>query len=108
MAVGSYIGQINIDNNSHAIGSTLFGTCNTPAGTAAKVATLVGFDNLATGVTVHILFTVENTVSTGVTLKVGSTDAKPVTNPNGSLLWAANSIISFTYDGTTNWVINSA
>lgn len=108
MAVGSYIGQINIGNDSHAIGSTLFGMCNTPAGTAAKVATLTGFNSLPTGVTVHILFTVENTVSTGVTLQVGTTDPKPITNPNGSLLWNANSIISFTYDGTTNWVINSA
>ncbi len=108
MAVGSYIGQVNIGANTHAIGSTLFGASNTIATEAAKVALLDGFNSLATGVTVHILFTTANTISTGVTLKVGSTEAKPITNPNGSLLWNANSIISFTYDGTTNWVINSA
>ena len=108
MATGSYIGQVNIGKNTHAIGSTLFGVSNTIATEAAKVATLDGFGSLATGVTVHILFTAANTVPTGVTLKVGSTEPKPITNPNGSLLWNENSIISFTYDGTTNWVINSA
>ena len=106
MAVGSYIGQINIGNDTHAIGSTLYGVCTTPAATAAKEATLTGFGDLATGVTVHIKFSNANTVSSGVTLKVGTTSAKPVINVNGSLLWVEESIISFTYDGTS-WVINS-
>lgn len=105
--MASYIGQVKIENTTYPVGSMLYGTSNTAAGTAAKVATLAAFDTLATGVTVHIKFTTANTVTSSATLKVGSTTAKTITNPNGSITWPANSVIAFTYDGT-NWVMNSA
>ena len=104
--MASYIGQVKIGSTTYPVGSMLYGTSTTDAGTAAKVATLAAFDTLATGVTVHISFSKANTAA-NPTLKVGSTTAKSITNPNGETIWNAGSIIAFTYDGT-NWVMNSA
>ena len=87
------------------IGSNLFGTCSTGAGTAAKVVALDGFDVLVEGVTIHVKFDYSNYVG-NCTLKVGSTEARPL-RKNGSSYgeWESGSIVSFTYDGT-NWCQN--
>ena len=92
----SYIGAVKIGSGSETlIGSTLYGTCATSAGTAAKVVTLASFDTLMKGVTVFVCFTNGNTVLNNLTLKVGTTDAKPIT---GNCVCSANEIIAFTYD----------
>ncbi len=119
MAKGSYIGQVQIGENTYPVGSMLYGTCETAAGTAAKVVndnnlTTATFDNnnLAVGVTIHIKFTNSNTAS-NATLKIGNADAKSImrygTNALGTTVqqsWVAGSVVSFTYDGT-NWVMNT-
>jgi hypothetical protein len=107
----SYIGKTTVDGTTHLVGSTLYGTCDTAAGTAAKVATLADFDELITGVTVHIKFTYSNTAS-NPTLNINSTGAKNIyrygtTAPSTSAKtsWQAGSVISFTYDGSY-WQMN--
>ena len=113
-----YIGRVQVDGGAILpVGSTLYGVCNTPDDTAAKIiqesdATLGAyFKTLSSaGVTVHIKFTYGNSIAPGnsnnlLTLKVGSTNAKPIINPGGSCIWPAGTVISFTYDGT-NWAVN--
>lgn len=104
--MASYISQVVIGNNTYPLGSLLYGTCNTAANTADKVVTLAAFDTLATGITVYVSFDNANTAA-NPTLKVGSTAVKSIISPNGSLTWAAQSIIGFTYNGT-NWVMQNA
>ena len=59
----SYVGKMNVNASTYHVASTLYGTCDTAAGTAAKVAVVDGFDTLETGVTVHIKFTYSNTAA---------------------------------------------
>lgn len=112
----AYITKLQVDSGALTpIGSSLFGVCNTPAGTAAKVIDLASdsnltaaFDTLVDGVTVHIKFTNGNTADANqLTLKIGNTDAKPIANPGGGCNWSAGAITSFTYDGTY-WCVNDA
>ena len=95
--MSSYIGKVQVESGDEIlIGSTLYGVCdsNIAASTAAKVVTLADFDTLMRGVTVHVRFVNGNTVTTGVTLKVGSTTAYPV---NGNCVCNPNDVIAFTY-----------
>lgn len=107
------IGKITAGGSTHLIASTAYGTCNTAAGTVAKVATIQDSQafTLYAGVTVHIKMTNTNTAA-NPTLNVNSTGAKPImcygttaagTNANTS--WFAGALVAFTYDGT-NWMIN--
>lgn len=103
--------QINGVSNPSLI--NFYGTCTTAAGTVQKDVTLI--DNadmfaLETGVIVRVKITNANS-ATNPTLKVGSTDAKPImrfgtttasTTANSS--WESDSIITFIYDGT-NWLM---
>lgn len=109
--MATYAGKFNYGSQDLPIGATLYGTCDTAAATAAKVATLSNFDYLMTGVTVHIKFANSNTAE-NPTLKVGSTDAKSIkrygtTAPgtNSKTSWNAGSIVAFTYDGTY-WIMD--
>ena len=93
-------------------GKMLYATCDTAAGTAAKVATLSsGSITLASGVSVSVKFTYANTVSTP-TLNVNSTGAKTI-RLNGAALtstahyWVAGAVVTFVYDGTY-WNISDA
>ena len=109
--MSSYISKLQINSNTpQPIGSTLYGICDTPAATPAKVVTLAAFDNLSNdGVTVHVKFTYGNTaaLNSSLTLAVGSTTAKQISNPGGSASWAEGSVISFTFDGTADkWQVN--
>ena len=87
------------------------GTCSTAAGTAAKVVDCAGFE-LVTGATVTVRFSTANTSAAAITLNVNSTGAKTLyvggaaTAAANQLLWAANAMISFTYDGTY-WRVTS-
>ena len=106
-----YAAKISIDNGSNIpVGSTLFGITETPASTALKLIkteTELGanFNTLLDGVTVHIQFKYGNTNTSTIQLKIGSTDAKNISNPGGNNNWPAGAVISFTFDGT-NWVVN--
>ena len=113
--VKGIIGQVKIGNDQYLVGSTLFGTSSTSSTTGTKQVILVGeaYYSDATGITIHVKFDNANTV-TDSTLKLqiqtgasSYSTAQPIVNPNGALTWAADSIISFTNDGT-NWVINSS
>lgn len=106
-----YVGNVKIGSDTHLVGSTLYGTCDTAAATAAKVVTCANFTTLITGVTIHVKFTNSNTVA-NPTLNVNSTGAKNIyrygtTAPSTSskTSWQAGAVVSFTYDGT-NWMMN--
>ena len=108
----SFAAQIETgDGSISPIGSTLYGICSTAAATAAKVVTLADFDTLLTGVTIHVKFIYSNTAA-NPTLNVNSTGdiavyAHGTTYPGNTAAtsWAANSVVSFTYDGTA-WRMN--
>lgn len=109
-----YAGQVETSGGLVSpIASTLYGACNTAASTAAKVVTLPDYDELIIGTTVHVKFVNGNTAA-NPTLAVGATAAKPIyaygTSAPGTTAatsWAANSMVSFTYDGTA-WRMNDA
>lgn len=107
----SYVGKVAAGGSTHLVGSTLYGTCDTAAATAAKVVTCADFDKLETGVTIHVKFDNSNTASTP-TLNVNSTGAKNIykygtTKPGttAKTSWNAGSVVSFTYDGSA-WQMN--
>lgn len=110
--MASYVGKIKDTNGVTApIGSTLYGTCSTAAATVAKEVTLANFDELLTGVTIHVKFTNSNTAS-NPTLDVNDTGAKRIyrygtTSPSTSAGWSwyAGAVVSFTYDGSA-WIMN--
>lgn len=110
----SYAGQVEVGSGvTSPVASTLYGICNTAAATAAKVVALPDYDELVTGTTVHVKFTNGNTAE-NATLQVGSTAVKPIyqygtTAPGTTTAtsWAANSVVSFTYDGTA-WRMNDS
>lgn len=94
--MSSYIGKVQVDSGDQIlIGSTLYGTCSDSATTAAKTVTLSSFDTKMNGITIHVKFINGNTVTSGVTLAVGSVLAVPVT---GNCVCQANEIIAFTYE----------
>ena len=110
----SFAGQVETSGGTLSpVASTLYGICSTAAATAAKVVSLPDYDELLTGTTVHVKFTYGNTAE-NPTLAVGSTEAKPIyaygtTGPGttAATSWSANSMVSFTYDGTA-WRMDGA
>ncbi len=107
----SYIGNVKVGSTTHLVGSTLYGTCNTAAGTKEKAVICTNFDKLLTGVTIHVKFENTNTIA-DPTLNVNSTGAKAIkrygtTAPStsASTSWQAGQVISFTYDGSY-WQMN--
>lgn len=79
-----------------------FGTCDTAAGTAAKVVTCADF-SLVPGTTILVKFKYANTVSSP-TLNVNSSGAKNIYYRGGALTtslyyWGAGDIVEFYYDG---------
>lgn len=106
--MASYIGKVQIGANGEQVlvGSTLYGVCSTPAATAAKVVTLPDFDAVMHGITVQVRFENGNSVTSNVTLAVGSTNAFTVI---GNCVCAANDVIAFTLSQTSNgtyWYAN--
>ena len=114
---GKVISQVQIGSDKHLISSSLYGTCSTAAGTAAKEVKLAdtnvnGF-TVMTGMTLAVKFTYSNTSSTQPTLtlktngnvqllsakniyKYGTT--KPGVTEGDS--WYAGSTVLFVYDGS--------
>lgn len=106
----SFAGKANIGGSEHALASTLYGVCTTAGATAAKVVTCPDFDTLLVGVTIAVKFLYTNAAASP-TLNVNGTGAIPIytdgTNAPGTTpqdSWAANSIVSFTYDGNA-WLM---
>ena len=106
--MSSYIGKVQVESGAQIlIGSTLSGICSTTADTAAKVVTLPDFDTLMKGITVHVRFTSGNSVTSNITLAVGTTTAYPVV---GNCVCNAGDTIPFTYyeDSTEHtWYANT-
>ena len=111
-----YIGKIkDSSGTTHLVASTLFGTCSTAIGTAAKVVTCSNFSQLENGVTIHVYF-VNGNIAASPTLNVNSTGAIAIkrystTAPQCSTQnWAAGQIVSFTYYEVSStdkrWVMN--
>ena len=121
--MASYIGKVQIANNSGTttalVGSTLYGICGTDADVALKNITAqtngastpitgdyvnTSYDNLIRGSTIHIKFINGNTVISGASLQVGTLTTTQ--NVVGNFTCPANTIISFTLDENQNWVVN--
>ena len=106
--MASYIGKVQIGaaGDQILVGSTLYGVCASDATAAAKVVTLPDFDAVMHGITVQVRFENGNSVTTGVTLKVGGTNAFPVA---GNCVCSADDVIAFTLSQTgsgTVWYAN--
>ena len=102
----SYGSKIRINSVDYSIASSLYGTCSTSSGTAAKVVTCADFDTLITGVLILVKFDYTNTAASP-TLNVNSTGAIAIytdgNNAPGTTelkSWKANEIVPFVYDGT--------
>ena len=100
----AYIADANINGTTYKVGSSLYGTCDTAAATAAKVVTMAGFDTLTGGVTIHVKFTYANGVASP-TLNVNSTGAKNIFHRGAQITTGANKglligAVDFVYDGT--------
>lgn len=91
----SYIGKVDIGLDRYAVGSTLYGTCNTAAATTGKTVSLDDFNVLIRGVTIFVKFTYGNTATSGITLTVGTTEA---VNVVGNCVCNAEDVLSFTYE----------
>ena len=110
--MSTYIGKIDIDGVVMPVGSTLYGTCETLDSVAQKVVVLPNFDELLTGVTIHVKFSHTNSAS-NASLNVNGTGSKLI-DRYGSISpgntedtsWQDDSVVSFTYDGTY-WIINN-
>lgn len=87
----AYITKKTTTSGVKPIGSNLFGSCSTASGTAQKNVTMADFDVLVEGVTIHVYFENGNEAD-NPTLKVGSTQAKPIVGG-----WDKSGVYSFTY-----------
>lgn len=88
-------------------GQMLYATCDTAAGTVAKVATLAsGTLSLKAGATVAVKFTYANTASSP-TLNIAGTGAKAMYIQGvRDVYWTDGATVTFTYDGI-NWRVAS-
>lgn len=88
-------------------GQMLYATCDTAAGTAAKVASLAaGTLSLKAGATVAVKFTYANTASSP-TLNIAGTGAKAMYIQGvRDVYWTDGATVTFTYDGI-NWRVAS-
>ena len=107
----SMISQITLPNtDTYNIQNTFYGTSSTSASTAAKAVTSSNF-SLGAGNMITVLFSTANTAA-ALTLNVNSTGAAAVyyngaaTSSSNQLIWAANEVLQFIYDGTY-WVFVS-
>lgn len=88
-------------------GQALYATCDTAAGTVAKVASLAaGSLSLKDGATVAVKFTYANTASSP-TLNIAGTGAKAMYIQGvRDVYWTDGATVTFTYDGA-NWRVSS-
>ena len=88
-------------------GQMLYATCDTAAGTVAKVASLAaGTLSLKAGATVAVKFTYANTASSS-TLNIAGTGTKAMYIQGvRDVYWTDGATVTFTYDGA-NWRVAS-
>ena len=106
-----YVAGIYKEGHVHPIGSMLFGICTTAGNVQDKTITLEDFDAMQEGITVHVKFLNANTAP-NPTLAINTLPAYPVFSdgvnyigPTAGTSWAANSVVSLTFDGTA-WYVN--
>lgn len=91
------------------VGGVGYVTCDTAAGTAAKVVTVTGLTTLSTGIRLLVKMTNNNTAS-NATLNINSLGAKPLyynnTRVSGDNAWEAGEIVDIYYDGTNFYAGN--
>ena len=110
--VEGIVKKIKVNDTVHAIASTAYGYCTTPAATQIKNVDMIGF-SLETGVTVHIKFQYTNSAESPILkfngesddnakdlVLFGTTAIGTTATTNG---WNAGAVVSFTYDGT-RWI----
>ena len=100
-------GEQGIPGTAGKDGQMLYATCDTAAGTVAKVASLAaGSLSLKAGAAVAVKFTYANTVSSP-TLNIAGTGAKAMYIQGvRDVYWTDGATVTFTYDGT-NWRVAS-
>ena len=101
-----FFSKVQIGGVEHSVGASLYGVCASQASAVEKIVIMPDFDELIEGTTVHVKFTNANTAA-NPTLNVNGTGALPiyrhgVVAPGTSTIqaWAANAVVSFTYDGS--------
>lgn len=110
--MNTYISKLQIGYNSDnaaPLASTMLGVCNSSTISATKVVTFNKFDTVEHGVTIFVKFTNGNSVSSGVKLQVGASQAYDVT---GNCVCDIEAIIGFTFDEVDSthryWRVNSS
>ena len=100
-------GEQGIPGTAGKDGQMLYATCDTAAGTAAKVASLAaGTLFLKAGATVAVKFTYANTASSP-TLNIAGTGTKAMYIQGvRDVYWTDGATVTFTYDGI-NWRVAS-
>lgn len=102
---GSWSKQV-LETKTSSIG---YVTCDTIAGTTAKVVTVTGLTALSIGTRLLVKMTNNNTAS-NATLNINSLGAKPLyynnTRVSGDNAWKAGEVIDLYYDGTNFYSSN--
>lgn len=100
-------GEQGIPGTAGKDGQMLYATCDTAAGTAAKVVSLAaGTLSLKAGATVAVKFTYAN-IASSPTLNIASTGAKAMYIQGvRDVYWTDGATVTFTYDGA-NWRVAS-
>lgn len=100
-------GEQGIPGTAGKDGQMLYATCDTAAGTVAKVASLAaGTLSLKAGATVAVKFTYANTASSP-TLNIAGTGTKAMYIQGvRDVYWTDGATVAFTYDGI-NWRVAS-
>lgn len=97
------IGEVDLSGLENKTSSIGYVTCDTAAGTAAKVVTVTGLTALSTGIRLLVKMTNNNTAS-NATLNINGLGAKPLyynnTRVSGDTAWEAGEVIDLYYDGT--------
>ena len=122
--MSSYIGKISINHGAQIlIGSTLYGVCNTAPNISAKKVIFKeqsdtvsdgyydagkfinsNYDQLLQGTTIHVKFVQGNTITSNLTLQVGTIlTAQDIV---GDCTCPAGAVLSFTLDENEKWVVN--
>ena len=105
---GTVFTVTDLSGATYNIHGVLYGTCETAAGTAAKVVTISGITSLDEGLSIRVKFTYAQTYDGTPTLNVNNLGAKNIKRV-GSINakqyeWREGEIIDFVYDGLS-WII---
>lgn len=113
---------ITTDGKHHLVSTSLYGTCATASGTAAKIVLLsdsnIDSVPLVTGMTLKVKFTnangvasptltIQNSAGSSTLVAAKNIYRYGTTAPSTSATtsWQANQVVTFTYDGTS-WMLN--